>query len=88
MNLVLKKMRGFAVGLLSAVFLLPVAACGGPDSSAVDSGTEGKIEKLSDTDFAQGLSVSGLQSGNVSRTWWKYQGKADASVQPYWELGQ
>ena len=88
MNLVLKKMRGFAVGLLSAVFLLPVAACGGPDSSAVASGTAGKIEKLSDTDFAQGLSVSGLQSGNVSRTWWKYQGKADASVQPYWELGQ
>ena len=56
MNLVLKKMRGFAVGLLSAVFLLPVAACGGRVSSAVDSWTEGKIEKLSDTKFAQVLS--------------------------------
>ena len=73
-----------AFALLAAAFALPMAACGGAQGDE-----EGKYrECLSDTTFQEGLSISGLQSMNVSRTWWKYRGTADETVMPYWELGQ
>ncbi len=73
-----------AAALLLAAFVLPAAACGGTQ----DGGEEHYRERLSDTTFQEGLSVSGLQSMNVSRTWWKYRGTANETITPYWELGQ
>lgn len=45
-------------------------------------------ELLFDRNFEAGVRVSALESLKVSYTWWKYQGRSDASREPYWMLGQ
>lgn len=65
---------------LAAVFALTLTACAGQGEE------NGYVERLTDTTFQKGLSVTGLTSGNVSRTWWQYGNTV--SDPPIWELGQ
>lgn len=65
---------------LAAIFALPMTACAG------QNGGGEYVERLTDTSFQNGFGVSGLQSGNVSQTWWQYRNTV--SNQPEWSLNQ
>ncbi len=82
----MKRNLKIAALALTALFVFPLAACNGDPATPPEE--DEYSERLLDTTFQEGLSVSGLQSMNVSRTWWKYRGTADETVSPYWELGQ
>lgn len=83
----MKKFLKTTAFMLAMMFAFLLAACSGEEGEQPETPANG-TERLLDTTFQRGLSVSGLQSGNVSRTWWKYRGTADESVSPYWDLGQ
>lgn len=44
-------------------------------------------EILSDSDFIEGVKISGLESQTYAYTWWKYDGST-ATKEPFWSLGQ
>ena len=80
--------------LLSMLFMLVgFSGCGSqnvdkdPPDDDSDLPQVQETQLLLDSKFAQGISVSALESQEVSYTWWKY-GSASDSVEPFWTLGQ
>lgn len=72
--------------ILVLILVLFVSSCG-PNSKKDNKDDVKYIEKLTDPLFEQGIQITGLQSRNVSYTYWQYQNKAKG-IQPIWELGQ
>ncbi len=58
-----------------------------PDNSGTTPEPSEAKELLFDTSFSEGVSVTGLNSQEVTRTTWKY-GDSNAAQEPFWTLGQ